>query len=389
MTLASDQEPDSSRLSDTAKRMEALRDAVFATWEARVREQLLPARALQHPLLIDTLPVFYDNILESISPDHPRSSAVDGSTVAGEHGGERARLTSYDHAALIEEYQLLRWAIFEVAHREGLVFDHDETHAIHTSIDLGIREAVHAFFLVHSGFREGFAAALTHDLRGPLAATITALELILLTDDLAKIKSVAARALANSARMGTMLDELLHTMAFHGGQKMQLTLAEVDIMDVVAEVQAEASAACGARLRVIGHPVQGVWDRDALKRALENLVANAVKYGSPTTPITIRVDEIHGRLVLTVHNEGKPIPQEEQECVFRMYERAQAAQQGSAQGWGIGLPYVRAVAESHAGSIGLDSSAELGTTFVIDIPLDSRLVADPPLLDERPDGAGS
>jgi signal transduction histidine kinase len=388
MTLASDQEPDSSRLSDTAKRLEALRDDVFAAWEARVREQLLPAQALQHPLLIDTLPVFYDNILESISPDHPRRSAVDGSSVAGEHGGERARLTSYDHAALIEEYQLLRWAIFEVAHREGLVFDHRETHAIHTSLDLGIREAVQAFFLVHSGFREGFAAALTHDLRGPLAASITALELILLTDDLAKIKTVAARALANSERMGTMLDELLHTMAFHSGQKMRLALGEVDIMDVAMEVQAEASAASRARLRVTGHGVRGVWDRGALKRVLENLVANAVKYGSPATPITIKVDETHGRLVLTVHNEGEPIPAEEQECVFQMYERAQSAQQGKAQGWGIGLPYVRAVAESHAGSVGLDSSAELGTTFVIDIPLDSRLVANPPVLDERPDGAG-
>jgi len=388
MTLASDQEPDSSRLSDTAKRMEALRDDVFAAWEARVREQLLPARALQHPLLIDTLPVFYDNILESISPAHPRRSAVDGSSVAGEHGGERARLTSYDHATLIEEYQLLRWAIFDVAHRAQLVFDHREAHAIHTSIDLGIREAVQAFFLVHSGFREGFAAALTHDLRGPLAATITALELILLTDDLAKIKTVAARALANSERMGTMLDELLHTMAFHSGQKMQLALGEVDIMDVAMEVQAEASAASRARLRVTGHAVRGVWDRGALKRALENLVANAVKYGSPATPITIRTDETHGRLVLSVHNEGEPIPAEEQECVFQMYERARSAQQGTAQGWGIGLPYVRAVAESHAGSVGLDSSAELGTTFVIDIPLDSRLVAAPPVLDNRPDDAG-
>jgi len=50
-------------------------------------------------------------------------------------------------------------------------------------------------------------------------------------------------------------------------------------------------------------------------------------------------------------------------------------------GWGIGLPYVRAVAESHGGSIGLDSSAERGTTFTVSIPLDGRLYHNAPSLD--------
>lgn len=193
MNLSSDQNAAPAALSPNARRMRDLRDAVFAAWEAVVRERIGQARALQHPILVDTLPVFYDNIAESISPDYPRTSAVDGSTVASEHGGERARITSYDHAALIEEYQILRWAIFEVLHREGVALDHRERHAINASIDAAIREAVEAFSLVHSGFRERFAAALTHDMRGPLAATVTALELILLVDDPARIRTIAAR----------------------------------------------------------------------------------------------------------------------------------------------------------------------------------------------------
>ncbi|WP_462176894.1 hypothetical protein, partial [Acinetobacter baumannii] len=81
--------------------MLALREVVFAEWETRVRERIVQARTVQHPILIDTLPVFYDNIAQSISPSYPRTSGVDGTTVAAEHGGERARVTSYDHAALI------------------------------------------------------------------------------------------------------------------------------------------------------------------------------------------------------------------------------------------------------------------------------------------------
>lgn len=127
----------------------------------------------------------------------------------------------------------------------------------------------------------------------------------------------------------------------------------------------------GLRIHITGQPVTGWWDRSAIKRTVENMIGNAIKYGAPESPITIKIDEVHQRLMLSVHNEGKPIPPGEQEDIFKMYQRASAAK-GSGQGWGIGLPYARAVAESHGGSIGLDSTLERGTTFIIDIPVDCR-----------------
>ncbi|WP_323143682.1 sensor histidine kinase [Massilia phyllosphaerae] len=382
MTFASDQNQAPSTLSANARRMLELRGQVFATWLQRVKEGIAEARNVELPILIDTMPVFYDNIAESLSPDYPRTSAVDGTTVAAEHGGERARITAYTQTALIEEYQLFRATIFDVLHRENVSLDFNETHAINSSIDSGIQEAVEAFSLVHSGFRERFAAALTHDLRGPLAATMTALELIALLDDPARIRAVAAKALSSTRRMADMVDELLHTMKFHSGERIELGLSRFDMREVVAEVQAEAAAAWGPRFEVDARPVTGYWDRAALKRTLENLVSNAVKYGSEGTPVTIKVDEVYGRLLLSVHNEGAPIPPDEQECIFQMYRRAESAISGDKQGWGIGLPYVRAVAESHGGSIGLDTSHERGTTFVVDIPVDGGLYPNAPTLSQ-------
>jgi signal transduction histidine kinase len=382
VTFANDHHQAQSTLSPKAQRMLELRDEVLRTWEHCVRERVFEARDVQPPILINTMPAFYDNIVESISPGHPRTSGVDGTTVASEHGGERARITSYDHSSLIQEYQLFRWAIFHVLQREQVALDFHETHIVNSSIDSGIQEAVEAFSLVHSGFRERFAAALTHDLRGPLAATMAALELILLLDDPARIKTIAAKALSNTQRMGSMIDELLHTMAFHSGQNIKLNLSSFDICEVVREVQVDAVAAYGPRLELVEHPVMGYWDRAALKRVLENLVNNAVKYGSEGTPITIRLEDAYGRLVLSVHNEGAPVPPGEQECIFQMYRRAESARSNGKQGWGIGLPYVRAVAESHGGSIGLDSSEERGTTFTIDLPLDSRPYQNAPTLSQ-------
>lgn len=369
------------KLSTTARRMLDLKEQVFAVWCDQVRQRIDQARALQHPILLDTLPAFYNNIVESVDPETPRVLAVDGTTMAAEHGGERARITSYSHKALIEEYQIFRWAIFEVLHKEAVTLSQADIHAINASIDGGIQEAVEGFSLVHAAFRERFAAALTHDMRGPLASTALGLELILATSDPAVARSTAAKALGNVRRMATMIDELLHTMAFHGGETLQLAMTDFDIGDLVRETEAEATLLHGPRFRVVGGSLTGHWDRAAMKRVIENLLTNAIKYGAPNTPVTITIDKVHERLVLTVHNEGDPIPPAEQECIFQIYRRAESARHDTQPGWGIGLPYVRAVAESHGGSIGLDTSMERGTTFVVDVPLNGRLLADPRTLE--------
>lgn len=372
MPQPSDQKQTSDCLSDTSKRMLELRDAVFAEWENRVRAELPQASALQHPILVDTLPAFYDNIAEAVTLDYPRPIGTSDTTLAAEHGGERARLTAYDHQALIGEYQLFRWVVFDVLYREGVRLTPMEVLAINASIDAGIKDAVSAFALVHTALRERFAAALTHDLRTPLGAAATALELSLLATDIPRTKILTVKALDNIHRMSAMIHELLDTMAFHSGHQLSLHLSHFDVCEVIKEVLVQATGPIAPRLHIVEKEIFGWWDRAALRRAVENMVTNAFKYGQPDTPITIKLDEIHQRMLLSVHNDGAAIPLDEQEGIFQMYVRAENTRQNAGPGWGIGLPYVRAVAESHGGNITVDSSAERGTTFVIDVPIDCR-----------------
>ena len=86
--------------------------------------------------------------------------------------------------------------------------------------------------------------------------------------------------------------------------------------------------------------------------------------------------------MLSVHNEGEPIPPDQMESIFQLFVRAEAAKEGNKEGWGIGLPYVRSVAESHGGSVTVDSAAPRGTTFMMDIPRDARPFQDAPILGE-------
>jgi signal transduction histidine kinase len=379
--MATDQNPDAGRLSATSRRLLELRDAVLEMWEERVRASVVEAGPLAHPVLINTLPALIENIAEALSADYPRTSAgVVVPTIASEHGGERARLTDYNCQAVISEYQILRQTIFDLLKQNHVQLSENETRIINASFDAVVKEAVTAFVLVQSAFREQFVAALTHDLRNPLAYVNAAAEIILRITDLPKIHDIAKKILENADRMGRMIQDVLDAVMFQNGERLPLRPSEFDMLDLVKEVCEQTRAAHGERFDITGESVRGWWGRDLISRALENLLENAVKYGAPERPIRVQVLGAHGRMILTVHNEGDPIPPENLEIVFQVFRRAETAKAGHKPGWGIGLPYVRSVAESHGGSVGVDSSAELGTTFTLDIPADARPFENAPTL---------
>ena len=380
MTIASDQSDGTEKLSATSEKILELREEVFVEWEKRVRGAVAQASALRQPILIDTLPAFYDNLAQSVTPAYPRLEAVSASTIATEHGGERARLTNFDPKAIILEYQLLQGALLDVLKARGVALDDAELQVINTSIESAIRESVTAYVFAATALREQFMAALMHDLRSPLGAASLAAQAIARAPDGPKVKAMADVIMRNHSRIDEMLHHLLDTMVFLGGGRLRLDLRSFDLRELVENVRDQAQESQQARMRITGEAVEVIWSREEIKRTLENLLANAIKYGDPDTLITLKIDQIGGRVMLSVHNEGTPIAAEEIEDIFQFYQRARAAAQGKKEGWGIGLTFIRAVAESHGGSVTVDSSLERGTTFLIDIPIDARPFPDAPTL---------
>ena len=183
--------------------------------------------------------------------------------------------------------------------------------------------------------------------------------------------------------MDGMIQELLDSAALQSGERLRLYLEEFDLQEVVKEVCDQLTAKHGSRFQFTGGTAKVWWDRAAIRRAMENMVGNAVKYSTPDTPIRINIALVDGRTMLSVHNEGQPIPPDQRESIFALFVRAEAAKEGNKQGWGIGLPYVRSVAESHGGSVTVDSAAARGTTFMMDIPRDARPFQDAPILGEN------
>ncbi|HEY1150454.1 MAG TPA: hypothetical protein VGF27_17880, partial [Pseudoduganella sp.] len=85
--------------SSASQAMLALRTQVIAAWSSAARSSLNKAGRLPEPILLNTLPAFYDSLAQLLTCD---SGVEDVSVIAQEHGGERARLSGYDTTALIE-----------------------------------------------------------------------------------------------------------------------------------------------------------------------------------------------------------------------------------------------------------------------------------------------
>jgi signal transduction histidine kinase len=176
-----------------------------------------------------------------------------------------------------------------------------------------------------------------------------------------------------------MIQDLLDTFMVQMGESIHLKASECEILTIVKSTIADMNRKDSSRVRIEGSPVWGYWDGDALTRAIENLLSNAVKYASSGTPITIRIAAENERMSVTVHNLGEPIPTKDQEQLFQVFRRSEAAKSSGKRGWGIGLAFVRSVAEGHGGSIEVDSSKEQGTAFMVDIPVDARPFIGAPL----------
>lgn len=227
--------------------------------------------------------------------------------------------------------------------------------------------------------RERFVSALTHDLRTPLTAAKISAQLLSrkLSEDPGSQK-FAIRISDNIDRADIMIRDLLDANLVKAGEKLPVKIVPCNLDHVIQEVIEELSTLHGDRfLYKKQGPVDGYWDCEALRRITENLLNNAIKYGSSVAPITINLKEAHGRATLSVHNMGSYITPKDQESLFEQFKRTEEAQKGDQRGWGIGLSLVKGLVEAHHGSIKVESDNQTGTTFIVELPVDARPEAVP------------
>ena len=218
--------------------------------------------------------------------------------------------------------------------------------------------------------RNQFVSMLSHDLRTPLAVASAYAQMIRLFPDRHDLTlSHVGKILDSIERTDHMIKDLLNLNRVRAGHSIPISPTECDLSSIIRAIAHELSIPHGDRFRIQGQDeLKGVWDSLSIRRAVENLCNNAVKYGSPESKITIHIGRASDRAKISVHNWGPAIPQDEQQNIFEPFHRTSSAETGIKKGWGIGLALVRAIAEAHGGSIRLESSLAHGTEFTIELP---------------------
>lgn len=211
--------------------------------------------------------------------------------------------------------------------------------------------------------RELLFGMVSHDLRNPLQTIVMAAHVLGESSTLGDTEKRAVAALVrDSDRMSRLIEQLLifTRNASHG---IPVARTSVSLEDVIARVIAHRPH---THQFIIDsdHKGTAMLDGDRIEQMLDNLVTNAIRYG--TSPVTVRLRRAADHLEVAIHNGGTPIDPAAIPTLFDPYRRANKAHK---QGAGLGLYIVKQIAEAHRGTVSVRSTAEEGTTFLVRLPL--------------------
>lgn len=218
-------------------------------------------------------------------------------------------------------------------------------------------------------FNETFVAIVGHDLRNPLNVVMMASELLIRQAREPSAQRAAQQVRSSGRRIMSMLDDLsdLARARLSGGIVVQREPADFSM--IARKVVSELCASHPERqveLSFEGN-FEGSWDASRLEQVLSNLIGNALRHGAREAPVTVALEGRDASHVsVLVHNAGQ-IPPEILPHVFHPF-RSGRARRHRSDGLGLGLFIVKQLVEAHAGGIDVQSSAERGTVFRVQLP---------------------
>lgn len=228
-----------------------------------------------------------------------------------------------------------------------------------------------------------FVQDASHELRNPLAVARTNLELALTDpnatpDDIRKSADVAMRS---TERMSSLVDDLL-VQARSGVPEVQRS--DVDLVATAGDVVEEFTAEAGKRglaVRLVSPlaPLYVKGDGPALRRAISNLVSNAIKASPQGTTVTVSVAQGGHSAVVSVADQGRGISDADKQNVFKRFWRG--SQDGA--GTGLGLSIVQQIVERHGGTVSVESAVEVGSTFTLKVPIGEQPVEGRPVVGDQ------
>ena len=207
---------------------------------------------------------------------------------------------------------------------------------------------------------------ISHELRSPLARLSVAVELARSDNRETHLNRIQKEA----DRLNALVGELLQVTRAEGDVS-QLRLQPIDLGELVEELVADSrieaeARGCSVEVEVIGEgSVQG--NGELIRRAVENVLRNAIRYSQPGTPVLVRLEWRRDQVEIQIRDSGPGVPDEALGRIFDPFYRVETDRGRATGGVGLGLAIARRAVELHKGTIRA-TNANPGLLVVITLP---------------------
>lgn len=226
-----------------------------------------------------------------------------------------------------------------------------------------------------SGIRSDFVSNMTHELKTPISTISLASQMlgdksipasIKNTEQISKIISEECK------RLGSQVEKVLQTAIFDKG-RLKLRLDEVDMHEIITGVIDNFSIQVRNRSGKIRSQLNASEfmleaDQVHITNMLSNLLDNAIKYCERDPEIVVETNDRNGFMLIAVSDNGIGINRNDLKRIFEKFYRVPTGNIHTVKGFGLGLSYVKMIAEEHHGYVEVDSEPYKGSTFKVYLP---------------------
>lgn len=291
------------------------------------------------------------------------------------HGAQRLD-DGFNIDQMVSEYRALRASVVKLWRARDQGFDSrdfDDLTRFNEAIDQAITESLGNYTKTLERSRNLFLGIMTHDLRNPIGAALMTSELMVNRGTLdARQTTSALRIKHSTGRAIRVLNDLLDITRVQFGSELDLAKVRLDAATLCKHLVDEMQAFYPGRivtLETLGN-MDVDWDESRMGQVLSNLIGNAIAHGFHDTPVKVVVEGQPREIMLSVRNEGIPIPREKIKTMFDSLIRGEEDKQerpGSTH-LGLGLYISKMIVESHSGTLSATSSERDGTVFTARLP---------------------
>lgn len=211
-----------------------------------------------------------------------------------------------------------------------------------------------------------FVGDASHELRSPLAAIRTTLEVALAHPDRAPWTTIAERGVAQSQRLEELIQQLLLLAKADDGQ-LATQRRVIELRSLLADIVSSTQPPHPVRIDLdIGADAAVLGDPGQLERMLRNLIDNAVRHARTTVVATVSANA--DDVTVTIDDDGPGIPAEDRERVFNRFVRLQDSRDRGTGNAGLGLAIARDIAHAHLGRITVADSPTGGARLITVLP---------------------